>query len=176
MDLINLALQFKDFEWIKELMKLEDNVEASGTVMEDSVEASSTVMEESVKADLFNEESVALENITNTYAVRERIGIRAFNINSEYDRNLSDLVMVERPSYRKGEKVKYRKPSNEEIIFARGIVNGYVLGYSEANNNLNNQLLEYFGSIESQILKKEAGIGNNQKKITRPRKTKTPKQ
>lgn len=165
MDLINLALQFKDYEWMKELVKLGEDMEAS-----------KAVMEKNVKADLFKEESVALESITNTYAVRERIGIRAFNINSEYDRNLSDLVMVERPSYRKGEKVKYRIPSSEEMIFARGIVNGYILGYSEANNTLNNQLMEYFNMVESQTGKKDSGIGNNQKKITRQRKAKTPKE
>ena len=165
MDLINLALQFRDYEWIKELMALETEPEAAGNAMEGNV-----------KADLFNEESVALENITNTYAVRERMGIRAFNINSEYDRNLSSLILVERPSYRKGEKVRYRNPSSEEMIFARGIVNGYVLGYSEANNNLNNQLMEYFTSVESQMLKKGTGAGNVQKKSSRPRKTKDSKE
>lgn len=165
MDLINLALQFKDYKWVRELMKQKEHVEASDTVME-----------ESVKADLFNEESVALENITNTYAVKERVGVRAFNIKSEFDRNLSDLVMVERPTYRKGEKVRYRHPSNEETIFARGIANGYVLGYSEANNDLNRQMMEYFNAVESQTLKKRASIGTSQKKITKPRKTNTPKQ
>lgn len=165
MDLINLALQYKDYEWVKELTK-----------QEEPVKASDAVMEKSAKADLFTEESVALENITNTYAVRERIGIRAFNINSEFDRNLSDLIMVERPSYRKGEKVKYRNPSSEEMIFARGIVNGYVLGYGEANNTLNSQLMEYFNAMESQTSKKQATIETSQKKVTRPRKTKTSKQ
>ena len=165
MDLINLALQFRDYEWTRELLELED-----------SMQAPNSAMEESIKADLYTEESVALENITNTYAVREKNGVRAFNINSEYDRNLSDLVMMEHSSYRKGEKVKYRNPSNEEMIFARGVVNGYILGYNEANNNLNNQFMEYFNSVESRTLKKKAGVGNNQKRTSKPRKARSPKQ
>lgn len=165
MDLINLALQFKDYEWVKELVELENNVEVPNTAVE-----------ERARDDLFSEKSLALENITNTYAVREKSGIRAFNINSEFDRNLSDLVMVERPSYKKGEIVKFRTPSNEEIIFARGIVNGYILGYGEANNNFNKQLMQYFNAIEPQDSKKQAAIGTSPKKVTRPRKTRKPKQ
>lgn len=164
MDLINLALQFKDYEWIKDLLKQEEEAKA----VSESIKGN-------VKAGLFNEESVALENISNTYAVREKIGIRAFNINSEFDRNLSDLVMLEHPSYRKGEKVKYRSPSNEEMIFARGIVNGYVMGYSEANNTLNNQLREYISVYGAQEQQKE-GNEENGKKFKRPRKPKNTSQ
>jgi len=163
MDLINLALQFRDYEWTRELLELEN-----------SVQAPTSIVEESVK--LYTEESVALENITNTYAVREENGVRAFNINSEYDRNLSDLVMVEHSSYRKGEKVKYRNPSNEEMIFARGIANGYVLGYNEAINNLNNQFMDYFNSVESQTVKKKADVGVKKKRTAKQSKARNTKE
>lgn len=171
MDLINLALKYRDYDWVKELLNLEKDEES----IEQDVyeEIPEMVQEKSVKADLFSEESVALENITNTYAVKEKIGIRAFNINSEYDRNMSDLVLVERPHYKKGEKVKYRNPSNEEMIFARGMVNGYIMGYGEANNNLNNQLMEYFNAFDSLDNKKQTA---GSKKTTKARKNKLPKQ
>lgn len=165
MDLMNLALKYKDYEWAGELAKLEEQAE----------EYEEAVVE-SVKADIFNEESVALENIANTYAVKEKIGIRAFNINSEYDRNLSELVLVERRFYRKGEKIRYRTPTSEEMIFARGIVNGYVMGYSEANNNLNSQLMAYFNAIEPQASKKQDSIEIDQKKAPKQRKNKAQEQ
>lgn len=170
MDLINLALQFRDYEWIKELLKQEeeDKVSNASASKNDSAERNDNASR-NVKAGLFDEESVALENIINTYAVREKIGIRAFNINSEFDRNLSDLVMLERPAYRKGEKVRFRSPSNEELIFARGIVNGYVLGYSEANNTLNDQLKEYISVFGAQEQKRE-GTQGNAKRLRKPGK------
>jgi hypothetical protein len=167
MDLINLALQYRDYEWVKELLKLEKSEEAEGK----GVKPDKT--EERVKVDIFNEESIALEAITSTYAVKEKSGLRAFNINSEYDRNMSDIVFVEKPAYKRGEKVSYRVPTNEEIIFARGMVNGYVTGYGEANNRLNSQLMEYFNAFEVQDTKKRTTGG---KKTVKAKKSKVPKQ
>lgn len=163
MDLINLALKYRDYEWLNELLKLDKQP------LEQN-EPQKEIIQENARADLFKEESVALEMITNTYAVKEKMGVRAFNINSEFDRNLSEIVMVEKPSYRKGEKVKFRNPSNEEMIFARGIVNGYIMGYGEANNNINMQLMEYFNSVGAQPSKKQNSAETNPKKLSKPKK------
>ena len=65
-------------------------------------------------------------------------------------------------------------------VFALDICVAQLQGAAEADNKVCaktlSQLMEYFNSVESKTTKKEAGIGNNQKKVTRSRKSKTQKQ
>lgn len=157
MDLINLALKMKDYEWAKELMKQSEDLD--NKKLEFNLDK---------KMEFNIEESIALEDISTQYAVREKVGLRGFNINSDYDRNSSDLVITEKDSYQKGEKVNFVVPAKEELIFIRGTFSGYLMGLGEAYKILNSQILNHFASKEGQSNTNEGNI----RKQVKPRKGK----
>jgi hypothetical protein len=158
MDLMNLALKFKDYEWAKEIYKQNESLETNGIDIDSENKIQSNY-----------EETIALEDIYTQYAVREKDGLRSFNINSEFDRNSSELAILENPPYKKGQKVNFFIPSKEDLIFIRGTFNGYLIGLDEAYRNLNKQILNYFSSIEE----KENADESNVKKQVKPRKGKS---
>ncbi|MCX7709327.1 MAG: hypothetical protein N2484_05700 [Clostridia bacterium] len=125
MNLIDLALKFNDFQWAEELVNNDEVIEA--------------LEGELGKTTIFNKEAPALEKITTQYGVKEKNGVRAFNINSEFDRNEAELVLVEESSYSIGDTVKYYIPSRDELTYIRGNVNGFVMGYREALKDVNLQ-------------------------------------
>lgn len=153
MDLMDLALKYKDYEWVKELAKQMDQPE--------SVEKD---FSENTSVGVYNKEDVALEDILNSYGVKENAGIRSFNIHSEFDRNNSDLVFIEKPSYKKGETVKYRVPTANELIFIRGTVSGYVMGYGDAQKTINQQMMQFYNSVTTQSKKTQNSSQVRQKK------------
>ncbi|MCX8129857.1 MAG: hypothetical protein N3I35_07130 [Clostridia bacterium] len=125
MNIIDLALQFNDLEWAKKLTEQERHQEEP-------------VNEENIVT-IFDRNSIALENIVTQYAVKEKDGIRAFNINSMYDRNEADLILTETPPYNLGDVVKYYIPTKEELTYMRGMVNGYHMGYRDAYSKVNRE-------------------------------------
>lgn len=140
MNLLDLALKYNDYDWAKEIYNFDH---ADYTSALDTVEADKTEL------GLFNEKGIALEDILAQYAVVEKDGLRNFNINSDFDRNEADLVLVEKPPYAKGGTVKYYAPSKMELIQMRGIVNGYMMGYREAFFDINKSYLAIFDQMEA---------------------------
>lgn len=161
MNLMDLALKYRDYEWLKELLKEKEQLET----LEQAAD-------ESTGAGMFNEEAVALEDILAPYAVKEKNGLRAFNIDSDFDRNHSDLVLTEKPPYHRGEKVRFRNPSNEELIYIRGMMNGYMSGYDEANYSLNSQLIQFYKAMAAQKSGAKPAPKENPKKGAKPKKSK----
>ena len=153
MDIMDLALKYKDFEWAKEL---------PGAL--DLSETSKNAPEEKVLSEIFINEDIALEDIFNTYGIKEEGGIRSFNIRSEFDRNNSELVIIEKNSYKKGEIVRYKIPTNSELLYIRGMVNGYIMGYGEANNTINQQMIQLYSSIAESGHKPPTTNGDKPKK------------
>lgn len=123
MDIIDLALQFKDYDWAKEL--LEEKYQKKEPEIEESL------------ITLFDKVSIALDSLATQYAVKEHNGIRSFNINSFFDRNEAELVLVEKPPYAVGDAVKYYIPTKDELTYMRGTVNGYHMGYRDAYSAVN---------------------------------------
>ena len=154
MDLMDLALKYKDYEWAKELAGQRELPEVSNP------EAN-----EKAIAEVFIEEKAALEDIFNTYAVEEKAGIRSFNINSEFDRNNSDVVIIEKMSYKKGEKVRYKIPTSNELNYIRGMVNGYLAGYEEANKVINRQMVQFYEAVTAQTPKSQSTNAGKKKKV-----------
>jgi hypothetical protein len=153
MDLMDLALKFKDYEWVKELVR---QMEQPESPQRDS--------NENASIGVYIKEGIALEDIFNTYAVKENAGIRSFNINSEFDRNNSELVLVEKISYKKGEQVRYKIPTINELTYIRGMVNGYMMGYKESQKIINNQMIQFYNSVTAQIPKTQSTTKGKLKK------------
>lgn len=145
-----MALKYRDLEWAKELSNLENQPEPA--VKE---EVNKGEEPQNISQTVFNKESTALENIVYQYAIKEKNGIRSFNINSEFDRNEAELVIIEKPFYARGETVKYYVPSKDELSFMRGTVNGFVMGYREAFRDVNVQYSTMLSMLKDDVDKPE---------------------
>jgi|GEM_PF-5092792 len=119
-DLINLALDLKDFEWVKQLIK----------------EKQSFLHSASTNASEFTNKCVAIEDITSNYAVLEPLGLRNLRWDN-YDLMYSSLVMISKKSALANEIVGYRILSDEERLvlygFYLGHDDGYKKGYIEGS-------------------------------------------
>jgi len=119
--LINIALETKDFKWIKELQKQKS--------------------QEMLK-NLTNNEYIisgtAFEDLTYNYVVIEERGIRNIRFESEYDIIYGKVGVTNGEIVCKGQNVKYRDIKDEERCYVLGYLRGYYdslkVPYSYKNN------------------------------------------
>lgn len=113
-DLINLALDLKDFEWVKQLTK----------------EKHAFIKSTQTNTLEFTSKCVAIEDITSNYAVLEPLGLRNLRWDN-YDLMYSSLVMINKQSATVKELVSYRVLSDEERIMLYGFYLGHNDGYQK---------------------------------------------
>lgn len=136
MDLMDLALQYHDYAWaawLAKQMKRTDEPKGEGMLNT-----------------LFCNESVAVEPLLSRYAVKAEVGIRSFNVYSDFDRNNAEVVFIEQPPYSIGDTVRYYTPSNIELAYLRGMASGYITGYREAYRCVNMQYSDLYSLLNRQ--------------------------
>lgn len=131
MDLMDLALQMKDYEWAKQLQDEDTKeVKVNYNSLNSQIQSDKHIETDSK----YNESIIALEDITTNIIVKTNEGARNINIMSEYDRLESDLGITEKQSYSKGEYVNFYSPDTDELCYLRGYYNGYYYGMLHTNN------------------------------------------
>lgn len=160
MDLMDLALQMKDYEWAKQLQneKYNEEVKVDYASLSKKIESNKHIETDSK----YNQSLIALEDITTNIIVKTNEGARDVNIMSEYDRLNSDIGVAEKQSYNKGETVKFYSPDNEELYFLKGYYQGYYNGMLHTNNQ-NYETINHLQSLcdkYKQLLDTESKLKN----------------
>jgi hypothetical protein len=114
--LINIALETKDFKWVKELQK----------------QKAQEIID--YKANTENNEYIisgtAFEDLTSQYVVIEEHGVRNIRFESEYDICYGKVGLTDGKLVYKGQNVKYRDINDGERYYLFGWFRGYIEGSS----------------------------------------------
>jgi hypothetical protein len=147
MDMIDLALQMKDFEWAKQLQEEKDRPQ--------EIKVDYNSLHKQVESDSkYNEVGKALEDITSQCIVKTYEGLRNINLFSEYDRLDSQIVVAEKDSYKKGETIKYYSPDIETLYYLKGYYQGYYNCYTQ-NYNESQRDKTLYNSLNDAIKNKD---------------------
>ncbi len=154
MDLMDLALQMKDYEWAKELQqeKNTNEIRIDYASLHNQIESESK----------YSESAIALEDIITSWIIKWNNGVRNLNLMSEVDRIDTEILLAEKDKYNKGEIVKYYIPDFETQCYLKGYLQGTYQQY--LNNQNDNTLLHYKSIAESycEVVKDKADkIDNN---------------
>jgi hypothetical protein len=134
MDIIDLALQMKDFEWAKQLQEENLNHKKVNDVKIDYASLHKQVESDSK----YNNSAIALEDITSVWLIKLNNGVRNLNFISEIDRTETEILIAEKDKYNKNEMVKYYIPDFETQCYLKGYIQGI---YQQYLNNQNNDIL-----------------------------------
>jgi flagellar biosynthesis/type III secretory pathway protein FliH len=119
---IDKALEFKDYEWLQKLQKQK-----------------SEQLDRVTPNNKFIKSDTIVENINQSYAIKDKNGLRNLNWSSDYDIECGEIVQLEKESYKKYDIARYRDLNELESYYIRGYIKGCKETYINYYNQIYNQ-------------------------------------